>query len=268
MFLNSIQKNKKASLFFINIFLCAAIVFLLFYSAGCKASTDTVLDVESDPTKLIVGTDPTYPVFEFMKDGNVDGFDIDIVKEIAERMGRELEIVPIEWEDTYSIPEDLELDMVISAIPISSDKEGIVDFSITYFTMEYMLVALTETEIKVKEDLTGESVGILDIEKSYLSEDYLLNYRIEGYSDIATMINDLKNKNIDGILLSLPMGVNLITGDTGVYKVLEIVKSNKDFAIVFRKGSPLREEVNATLEEMKEDGTYDEIYDKWFSYNS
>ena len=268
MFLNSIQKNKKTSLFFINVFLCVLIIFLLFYSAGCKAPETSVPDIVTGKAKLIVGTDPTYPAFEFMENGNVTGFDIDIAGEIAGRMDRELEIIPIEWDGSYSVPEDLELDMVISAIPISSDKEGIVDFSNPYLTMEYMLIVLTETEIKVKENLIGEPIGMLESEKSYLSEDYLLDYRIEGYSDIASMINDMKNKNIDGILLSLPVGVNLVTGDTGIYKVLEVVKSSKDFAIVFSKGSPLKEEVNAILEEIKEDGTFDEIYSKWFSYSS
>ncbi len=268
MFLNSIQKNKKTSLFFLNVFLCILIIFLLFYSAGCKTSETPVPNIVSGQTKLIVGTDPTYPNFEFIKDGGVIGFDIDIAGEIAGRMDRKLEIIQIEWDGSYGIPEDLEVDMIISAIPISSDKEGIVDFSNPYLTMEYMLIVLAETEIKVKEKLIGETVGILDSEKSYLSEDYLLDYKIEGYSDIASMINDLKNKDIDGILLSLPVGVNLVTGDAGIYKVLEVVKSNKDFAIVFRKENPLKEEINTVLDEIKEDGTFDEIYNKWFSYNS
>ncbi len=291
IFLKSIQKNKKHSLYFSLLpctLLCAALVFSLFYLAGCKAAADITSDAgtlyASDPdsdnsddvsaydnstdiSKLIVGTDPTYKPFEFMKDGKINGFDIDIVNEIAERMDRELEIITLKWDGTYNIPEDLNLDMVISAIPISPDKESIVDFSDSYFTMEYMLVTLIDTEIKIKENLKGKSVGILDIEKSYLAEDYMLNYRIVGYSDITTMENDLKSKNIDGILISLPIGVNLITGDTGIYKVLEVVKSNRDFAIVFREGSLLREEVNDILEEMKEDGAYDKIYDKWFNYN-
>jgi len=255
---------------------------------GCKTATNTASDAgtlyASDPgpddsenvsayntdidtSRLIVGTDPTYKPFEFMKDGKINGFDIDIVNEIAERMDKEIEIITLKWDGSYSIPEDLSLDMVISAIPISPDKENIIDFSDPYFTMEYMLVTLVDTEIKIKENIKGKSVGILDIEKGNLAEDYMLDYRIEGYSDITTMENDLKNKNIDGILISLPIGVNLITGNTGIYKVLEVVKSNRDFAIVFREGSPLREEVNDILEEIKGDGTYNEIYDKWFNYN-
>ncbi len=285
MFFNLIQKIFKNKKIFINILSAAVIIFLLLGIASCRitnntadtapaedtvpapdatANSNTVLD----ETKLIVGCDPTYPVFEFMKDGNVEGFDIDIAREIAERMGRELELVSIDWESTYQIPQDLKLDMIISAVPISSEKEGMVDFSIPYFTMEYMLIVLDETDIKIKESVEGKPIGILNTEKNYLDEDYLLNYKIAGYDDVVMMTDDLKNKNIDGILISLPMGVNLITGNTGIYNVLETVKSSKEFGIVFSKGSPLKEEVDCILEEIKEDGTYDQIYSQWFDYGS
>jgi len=248
-------------------------VIILSLSVGCKTSrinNETGSDESRlpDETTLRVGCDPTYPVFEFIKDGSIEGFDIDIAREISERMGRELKIISIDWESTYKIPEDLKLDMIISAVPISSEKENIVDFSIPYFTMEYMLIVLTETDIKIKENLEGKSVGMLNIEEKDLSEDYLLNYKIEGYDDVVMMIDDLKNKNIDGILISLPMGVNLITGNIGIYNVLEVVKSNKEFGIVFNEGSTLKEEVDSILNEIKEDGTYDEIYNRWFDYSS
>ncbi len=268
MFLNFTQKNKKVFLFFINIFLSAVVVFLLFYAVGCRASDNaSSTGTDSAREELIIGCDATYPPFESIKDGNIEGFDIDIIREITERMGKEMEIISIKWDNTYQIPEGMDLDMIISAIPISGEKEGIVDFSNSYFIMEYMLITLGETEIKIKEDLEGNSVGILNSEKKYLDEDYLLNYKIEGYDDVVVMFDDLKNRNIEGILISLPMGVNSLAGDAGIYNVLEVVKSNKEFGIVFNEGSPLKEEVDKILGEMKEDGTYDEIYSKWFSYD-
>jgi ABC-type amino acid transport substrate-binding protein len=268
MLLSYINRNRKVFLFFTCISLCTVLTFTVFSSAGCRAAVNDYPETESDQTKLRVGTDPTYPIFEFAKNGKTEGFDIDIAKEIAKRMERELELISIDWESSYRIPEEPELDMIISAIPISAEKESIVDFSEPYFTMEYMLISFTETEIRAREDLIGGPVGILNIEKSYLNEDYLLDFSIKEYNDISAMINDLKSRTIDGMLLSLPMSVTLITGDTGIYRVLEIVESGRDFAIVFNKGSTLREEVNAVIEEIKQDGTYEEIYNKWFSYDS
>ncbi len=273
MFLNFIEKMRKNFLFFMGILSLCAIIFLSFFSLGCekmeaRENSNLGQDVSNDESKLIAGCDPTYPVFEFMEDGSIKGFDVDIAVEIADRMGRKLEIVAIDWTETYQIAEDMEIDMVMSAVPISSDRDAVIDFSDPYFTMEYMLVVLDEIDIKTRENLKGKAVGILNIEKKYLDEDYLANYEIKGYDDVVLMIDELKNKNIDGILISLPMGVNLLTGNEGIYKVIEVVKSNEEFGIVFKEGSALREDVNKILDEIKEDGTYDEIYEKWFSYDS
>ena len=258
MFLNFTGKKKKVLLFFINISLCAVIILLLFYTISCKVTANAD-DVGPSGKKLIVGCDATYPPFEFVKDGKIDGFDIDIA--------REIEIISIKWDSTYQIPEDLKFDMIISAIPIIEEKEGVIDFSSPYFVMKYMLITLSETDIKIKEDLKGKAIGILKTEKNCLSEDYLLNYKIESYDDIVTMFDNLRNKNIGGVLISLPIGVNLLVENKGIYSVLEVVKSNKEFGIVFSKGSALKEEVDKILEEIKEDGTYDDIYNKWFNYS-
>ncbi len=264
MFLNLAGKRKKA--FITGIFLIAAIVLAMYYSTGCKISdNDDVSGTVSD--KIVIGCDASYPPFEYVKEGNIEGFDIDIALEIAERMDKEIEIISIKWDSTYQIPEDLQLDMIISAIPIAREKEDLIDFSSPYFAMEYMLIALYEADIIIKEDLEGKVVGVPESDKKNLSEDYLLTYNIEEYNDVTMMFEDLKNKNIEGVLISLPMGVNLLAENNGIYNVLEVVKSNKEFGIVFRKGSALKEEVDSILEDIMEDGTYDDIYSKWFDYS-
>ena len=266
MFFYFKKKNKKIFLFFINIFLSAVIIFLLFSAVSCKTA-DNNGNENTDGENLTVGCDATYPPFESMEDGDIVGFDIDIIREIAERMGREIEIESIKWDNTYEFPEDMDLDMIISAIPILEEKESLVDFSDPYFVMEYMLITLSGIDIKIKEDLEGKEIGILNSEESYLDEDYLLNYRIEGYDDMATMFEDLRNENISGILISLPIGTNLMTENEGIYSILEIIESNKEFVIVLKEGSDLKEEVNRVIEEIMQDGTYDEIYGRWFDYN-
>jgi glutamine transport system substrate-binding protein len=266
MFLNFKVKIKKAFLFSINIILIFVIVLLMLYSISCKSKDISTVE-NREKGEVIVGCDTTLPPFVYMEDEKIVGFDIDIVIEIAERMDKELEIESIKWDFTYQIPEDLDLDMMISAIPINEEKEKLVDFSIPYFVMKYMLVALSETDIKVKEDLEGKSIGILKINRTSLDEDYLLTYKIVDYEDVVLMFDDLKNKNIDGVLCSLPIIVSMMAENEGIYNVLDTVESNKEYGIVFNEGSELREEVNGIIEEMMEDGTYNNIYNKWFSYN-
>jgi len=259
-------KRKNKNFFLLNIFFSAIIILLLLFMVNCRV-TDNTENVDSDVGTLVVGCDATYPPFESMKDGTIVGFDIDMIKEIAERMDREIEIKTIKWDNTFIFPEDTDLDMIISAIPISEEKESLIDFSDPYFTMEYMLIVLSGIDLKTEGDLEGKEVGILKSEESYPDEDYLIDYRIEGYNDVATMFDDLRNENISGILISLPIGVNLMTENEGIYNILKTVKSNKKFGIVLEEGSTFKEEINRIIEEIIQDGTYDEIYDRWFDYN-
>ncbi len=266
MFLNFKVKIKKVFLFSINVILIFVMVLLMFYSISCKSKDISTIE-NREKGEIIVGCDTTLPPFVYIEDEKIVGFDIDIVTEIAERMDKELEIESIKWDFTYQIPEDLHLDMIISAIPINEEKEKLVDFSIPYFVMKYMLVALSETDIKIKEDLEGKSIGILKINRTNLDEDYLLTYKMVDYEDVVLMFDDLKNKNIDGVLCSLPIIVSMMAENEGIYSVLDTVESNKEYGIVFNEGSELREEVNGIIEEMMEDGTYNNIYNKWFSYD-
>ena len=79
------------------------------------------------------------------------------------------------------------------------------------------------------------------------------------------MMEDLRNKSIDAALVSIPMCKNMIEENNGIYSILETIDSNMQFNMVFHEGSPLRDEVNNILDEMIQDGTYQKIYDNWFS---
>ncbi len=266
MFLNFTEKRKKIFLFSTDIFLIIIVISVMFYSISCGVEGSAAGGSGLDE-KLIVGCDTTLPPFVFIEDGDIKGFDIDIADEIARRMNKELKIESIKWDFSYQIPEEPQLDMIISEIPINDEKENLVDFSIPYFVMKYMLIALNETGIKVKEDLEGKAIGILKMNRANLDEDYLLTYKIEDYDDVVEMLDDLKNKKIDGVLTSLPISVNLMAENEGIYSVLDVIESNKEFGIVFKEGSALKEEVDKIIEEMMGDGTYEDIYNKWFSYN-
>ena len=92
------------------------------------------------------------------------------------------------------------------------------------------------------------------------------DFRIENYEDILIMLEALRSKEIEGILVSIPLGRNIIEENNGIYSVLGVVKSERKLNIIFLEGNPLKDEVNRILSRMKEDGTYQEIYDKWFSF--
>ncbi|MCJ7665281.1 MAG: ABC transporter substrate-binding protein [Actinobacteria bacterium] len=229
------------------------------------ASDNTPQKLTIYRSRLLVGSDATYPPFEYIENGKTVGFDIDIAAEIAERLEKELEIIPITWDIIYDIPEDIKIDMAISAVERTEDKEKLADFSDPYYIEEYMMIALSETKPKLREDLKGKKIGMLEDRPKYFSAEYLEDFTIETYSDIILMFEALKSKDIEGILVSVPLGKSVIEGNNGFFSIIEIVKSEMEYNIVFLKGSPLKDEINRILEEMKQDGTYQVIYDKWFA---
>lgn len=268
--------NKTIKTLKISTFIFLSIIILIIYAGvltGCDVGTangsgDSGSETQKltiYSTRLLVGSDTTYPPFEYLEDGKTIGFDIDIASEIAKRLERELEIVPITWDSTYDIPEDLRIDMIISAVSRAEDKEELVDFSDPYYIMEYMLITLSEVELILREDLKNKKIGMLTNKPDDFSTQYLKDFTIEIYSDVILMIEGLKNKDIEGMIISVPIGKNIIEENNGLFNIIEIVKSEREYNIVFMEGNPLKDEVNNILEEMHQDGIYQEIYDKWFT---
>lgn len=237
---------------------------------GCDSfGSTTTSENKSNENKslLIVGSDTTYPPFEFIDKGDIAGFDIDLIKEIVSRMKKEIEITSISWDPEFKDLIDGKLDIVISAVPIEAGKTAIVDYSKPYYALEYLLVSLSGSEVKIKEDLAGKKIGVLKVGKSNISEDYLSNYEVSDYEDIMDMLDALGNKEIEAVLVNLPLAVSLLKDNKDMYLVLDKINSDREFAIVFKKGSLLVSEVNQILDTMVTDGKYQSIYDKWFNYN-
>jgi polar amino acid transport system substrate-binding protein len=233
-----------------------------------EAIIDTTSDTLIEKNTLIVGSDTTFPPFEYIEDGDIIGFDIDIINEIATRLDKEIIIGPFSWDPDFKMLQEGDLDLVISAVPYIEEKEEIVDFSEPYFTMEYLLISLVGSDITVREQIRGKKIGILEAFNCCVDEDYLNSFEVLEFKDAMSLLEALKNNEVEAILLSLPIAVNLLRENMGKYFVIEEVLSGKEFVIVFNNDSSLKPAVNNALRDMREDGTYDMIYKKWFDYST
>jgi polar amino acid transport system substrate-binding protein len=232
-------------------------------SGQAQQPTDSVLLKNT----LTVGCDASFPPFSYLENETFEGFDVDIIKEIIKRLGKEAEIIETEWNPEFKNISDSGIDLQISAIVYDKEKETVVDFSKPYFTMNYLILSLVGSDIKKREELKDRNVGILDLGKEYLKEEYLQDYKISRYEDISKLLDSLKNKKIDGILLNLPLAVNLLKENMDMYMVLGEIESTEQFSIVFKKDSPLKAVFDPVIDEIHKDNKYNEIYNKWFGYN-
>ncbi len=218
----------------------------------------------SDSNFLNVGVDSTFPPFAFLLEEKVSGFDVDIAQEIANRLGKELKISQISWDEIFDKINDPGIDVIIAGVPATPEREKLADFSEPYYTLEFMALSLSTSNIKIKEDLVNKKAGMLKSEIADLDPDFLAGYAVSGYDDVVALINALKSGEVDGILISIPIGVKILNEDPETYKFLQRVESNIQYSIVLKKGSPLKETINQIIKNLKNDGTYSKIYDNWF----
>ncbi|MDD5658768.1 MAG: ABC transporter substrate-binding protein [Actinomycetota bacterium] len=244
-----------------------------FLTFGCNKKVSKVSDASLKKTFtedyaynkfLNVGVDSTFPPFAFLIKDKISGFDIDIAQEIAERLGKELNICQISWDEIFDKINDPDIDLIISEVSVTPEREKLADFSDSYHTLEFIALSLSTSSIKMKEDLINKKVGMLKSEMADLDQDFLADYAVKGYNDVVTLINALKSGETDGILISIPIGVKLLSEDPETYKFLQKIESNVKYSIILKKGSPLKEVINQILEDLKNDGTYLEIYNNWF----
>jgi len=231
-------------------------------------TTESGADVVKEGT-LSVCSDVPYPPFEDFDESSESGFkgfDIDIVSEVAERLDLELEVKDSSF-DALQSGQALnagQCDLAASAMTITEDREKNLDFSEGYYDSKQSLLVPAGSDIKAIGDLDGKKVGVQKSTtgKTYAEENATGAELVEFPSD-AEMFQAIKAGQVDALLQDLP--VNLDHTKDGKYEVVETYETDEQYGLAMKKGNDqLVDDVNGALEEMREDGTYEEIYNKYF----
>ena len=218
---------------------------------------------------LTIGSDIAYPPFENVEGEEYVGFDIDMGKEIAKRLGLEEEFVNTAWDGIFPALIAHKFDVVISAVTITPERDEEMDFSDPYFDSDQSIATTEDSGIKTKADLEGKILGVQigttgAIEAEKIAEEINIA-EIKTYDDILLAFEDLKAGRIDAIINDFLTSLDIVKENPGLVLV-EKIKTDEKYGIVFAPDTPeLLEAVNEVLKEMKEDGTYQQIYDKWFA---
>lgn len=217
--------------------------------------------------KLLMGSDTTYPPFENKDEsGKVEGFDIDLATEIAERLGLELEVISVKWEGIIPGLKMGDYDIVMSAMTITEERKQEIDFTDPYIDSNQSIAVKEDNEeIKSEEDLVGKVVGVqVDTTGQFTAEEIEGIKEVVKYDTILLAFQDLELGRVDAVMNDYPVNAYLCK-TRGGSKVVKVIKTDESYGIGVQKGNDqLREAINKVLAEMKEDGSYDEIYEKWF----
>jgi ABC-type amino acid transport substrate-binding protein len=271
-------KGRSRSPFPAVLVLTVAVAIALVLLAGCDAGTDESYQGSSQvqettgPSggvdgKITVASNIAYPPFEFSPKGKPKGFDIDLMNEIAKRAGFEVEYENVQFDSILrGLDADL-FDAAISAMSITTEREKQMDFSDPYFNADQALLVGSDSKIKAVDDLSDATVGVQAGSTGQLKGEDLHDdgqvAEVRPYRTIGEAFADLRTGEIEGVIYDLSAAHKKVTENEGEIRYVESIPTGEQYGIALPKDSLLVEPVNQALEDIKNDGTYEELYEKW-----
>ncbi|PAU71753.1 transporter substrate-binding domain-containing protein [Vreelandella alkaliphila] len=217
-----------------------------------------------------VATDPSFVPFEMMdpETGEMIGFDMDIINAVAERAGFEVNLTTMEFSGIIPAVQTGSQEIALAGITITDERAEVVDFSAPYYDSGLQIIVRADNEeVSSLEDLAGLTIATKIGSTSYdfLQQELGEDADITPYPGTADMYMALLGRNVDAVLYDAPnVAYFSQTRGEGRTKVVGPLYEGQQYGIVFHKGSEWVEPTNEALASMREDGTYDEIYTKWF----
>ncbi|MDA3956743.1 ABC transporter substrate-binding protein [Oceanispirochaeta sp.] len=207
-----------------------------------------------------------YPPFNFMTESNeVDGFDVDVAKEIASRLDMELEYVTTAWDGIIAGLRAGRYNGVLGSMAITEERLKIVDFSDPYYYSGAQVIVRKDSNIKALSDISSASlIGVVN-GTTFVDDVEGMGAQARLYEDDNQTLMELLNGRIDAVISDRVVAVNAINkikGGKDLVLTGELLRKEK-CAIAFQKDDPLTAEVNTILAEMRKDGTLSEISKKW-----
>jgi polar amino acid transport system substrate-binding protein len=217
----------------------------------------------------VVGTSADFPPFEYVENGEFVGFDIDLIKAIAEEMGFEIEIRDMSFDSLIAALVSGNLDIVISGMTITPEREEVVSFSKPYWTADQSVVIREDSDMTITVLFGKHNIGVqtgttgdLWVEEN-LVETKILTGNFKRYDTYVLAMTDLINKNIDAIVLDAPVAEGF--AKVRPVKIVGIIKTYEDYGIAVNKANKqLLELINEGISRLEESGKLNELNLKHF----
>ena len=205
---------------------------------------------------LYVGTNAEFQPFEYLEDGKIVGFDVELMEEIAKLMGKE-----IEWKN---IAFD-ELDVIIAGMTATEERKKFVNFSETYYTSNQMILINKENPVVESFDkLAGHNVGVILGYTGDIAVSAIDGVKVQRYNGAAEAIMALKAKKVDAVVLDSEPAKNYAKQNKELGLINTDV-SKEEYAIAVGKDNKaLADNIDKALKTLNENGTYDKLIQKYF----
>ena len=237
------------------------VMIAIFGIISCGNKTET----NKNTKKLVVGTDGVFPPFGYMENGELVGFDIDLIKQIGKDLGYEIEMKVQRFDALIPSLKAGKLDAIISGMSATEERKQSVDFTDEYFkSTQVYLRKKGNTAVNSKESLSGKKVGVQLGTIQEIEAKKIKNTNIITNDATVNLILDLKNGKTDAVILENIVAMEFMKKNSDI-EIFYEEKLPYGMAIAFDKGkhSELIKQINEELKKLQENGKYAELIKKY-----
>ena len=221
--------------------------------------------------KIVIGLDDNFPPMGFRNEKNeLVGFDIDLAKEAAKRIGSEVEFKPIDWNAKEAELNGKRVDALWNGLTITDERKQNIAFTTPYMENHQIIIVTAKSPIKAKADLAGKVVGVQDgssaVDAVTKEETVAKSLKeLKKFSDNVTALMDLTAGRLDAVVVDEVVGRYYTAKKAGEYVVLEDNFGTEDYGVGVRKDDKdLLDKLQKAMDDMKKDGTAGKISEQWF----
>ncbi len=218
-------------------------------------------------TKVRVATDATWPPFEMVDESSKEiiGFDIDLLKAVAEKGGFEVEFINVGFDPLLAGISQCQYDAAISAITITPERAETMGFSDPYFAAgQVVTVRFDNADITGKDALAGKVVGAQIGTTGAIEVGNMQGVTLKTYDDVGLAFQDLMNGQIDAVIADNPLALGYVGQNPDQLKTVGEVFTDENYGIaVCKTNTELVEKINKGLAAVKAEGLLDQLTEKW-----
>lgn len=267
---------KKLSIAMLSMVLAGSMLLTACGGGNTQATEDTGSDTQQSETAenteggvLRMGTNATFPPYEYYEGDEVVGIDPEIAAAIAEKLGMTLEINDMDFDPAIAAAQTGQADIVMEGLTVTDDRKEKINFTDSYATGVQVVIVPEDSDIQSVEDLEGKLIGVQqgttgDLYCSDTPENGGFGEEnVQKFTSGPVAVEALKNGQIDCVVIDNEPAKSYVAQNEGL-KILDTEYVTEEYAIGISKDNPeLLEQINAALQELKDDGTIQSIIDKY-----
>lgn len=240
--------------------------------------SNNLLEQIKERKKIIVATEAAFAPFEFIRDGNIVGYDMDILNEVLHNLNVEMEQYDVPFSGIFTGLQEKKFDIIVTAISVTPERKEklglttpIADGSLS------VLKRKDDASIKTVEDIGGKILGaqvgsasegdIKDFSEKLEKQGKPGVKEVRLYDSVPATILDLKNGRIDALVQPLPLLSTWVKENPDDYEIVGSIMKNQYITWAVRKeDKELLDAINTEILKLKENGKLAELQQKWFGY--